>query len=188
MFCWWCHAILLVVQHGVPGGLRRGKRRNMQCASGIVAGDLSTEAGFKNTNWSSNWCQEQKQNLHFASLQTCPILYLPLKSISASYRGGLLPSVVQKPELQECSSDCSPPSTAKACSGWHCTFGPEQPGGQAGRIDGLAWQECMSATRGRCTAPTQTCKQKSLVLCFRLHCKQIAAIFIHRVNTCFGFT
>lgn len=25
MFCWWRHAVLLVVQHGVPGGLRWGK-------------------------------------------------------------------------------------------------------------------------------------------------------------------
>lgn len=142
----------------------------MQSASGIVAVSLRSfqeiyplKLDLKSQTASQTGVtgNKRKQNLHFGLAAGLPVLSLPQKSASAHHSGALLPPVVQNWELQETLPQlCSSPYLAKACSGWHCTFGLEQPGGQAGRTDGLAWQECMSAMRGRCTAPTQTCVPK----------------------------
>lgn len=161
-FCWLCNIEFLEVSDGGAGG----KSRNMQSASGIVAVslrsfqeiyplklDLKSQTA-PQTGVTGN---KRKQNLHFGLAADCPSFLCPENPhlhITVELCCHLLSRIRNcKETLPQL---CSSPYLAKACSGWHCTFGPEQPGGQAGRTDGLAWQECMSAMRGRCTAPTQT--------------------------------
>lgn len=173
MFCWWCHAVLLVVQLGFPGGLRwskKGKHAERFWDSRSFAqefsGDLSTDTGFGSHKVLLEPASQVTSASKTCILPHCRLAH-PLFSTEIhictpqwSSAATCCPEIeTERTPPQLCSSSY----LTKACSGWHCTFGPEQPSGQAGRTDGLAWQEYMSAMRGHCTAPTQTCTQRRLL-------------------------